>query len=299
MRILVVGGSGFIGRYLARHLASTLGEEVFCTFHSRPPGDDVNHWYQVELTDSVALERLFGIIQPEVVVHLAALADVGTAEREPERATAINVAATANIADLCRAHGSRMVFISTEYVFDGRQGFYGEADAPNPATHYGRTKLEGELATARLASDWSVARTSIVYGWPAPGRRNYVTSLVESLRRGETRAGSTHVMRSPVYVEHLVEGITRLALDQHPGIHHIAGRDWVSMYDFAARVAQGFGLDSGLVVPSSEETGKPDRLGLDCAATMDRLGLPHPGLAEGLAAMRANNGSSPGSAPLA
>jgi len=288
LRILVVGGSGFIGRYLAPHLASTLGEEVFCTFRSRAPGGDVNHWYRLELTDSVALERLFGLIQPEVVVHLAALADVGTAEREPERATAINVAATENIASLCAAHGSRLVFVSTEYVFDGRQGFYGEADSPNPVTHYGRTKLEGELATARLAPGGSVVRTSIVYGWPAPGRRNYVPSLVERLRGGETCAGSTHVMRSPVYVERLVEGIARLVLDHHPGIHHIAGSDWVSMYEFAARVAAAFGLDSGLVAPSSEAPIKPDRLGLDCAAAINRLGLEHSGLAEGLAAMRAS-----------
>ena len=299
MRILVVGGSGFIGRYLARHLASMLGEEVFCTYLSRPPGDDVNHWYRLELTDSVALEKLFGLIQPEVVVHLAALADVGTAEREPERAADVNATGTANIAGLCYAHDSRLVFVSTEYVFDGRRGFYRETDTPNPVTQYGRTKREGELEAARLAPEWSVARTSIVYGWPAPGRRNFVSSLVERLQRGETYTGSSHVMRSPVYVEHLVEGIGRLALDYRPGIHHIAGKDWVSMYDFAARVAEGFGLDSGLLVPSVEEPGQPDWLGLDCAATMNRLGLEHFGLAEGLAAMRASQGSRPGDAPSA
>ena len=106
-------------------------------------------------------------------------------------------------------------------------------------------------------------RTSIVYGWPAPGRRNFVPALVERLQRGETWRGGTDVMRSPVYVEHLVDGIARLVADFRPGIHHVAGRDWVSMYDFARAVAAEFSLDPALVLPAEGDPGSPDRLGLD------------------------------------
>ena len=288
MRILVIGASGFIGRYLVLRLGATPAHEIFCTFRSRPPGDDRNHWYQVELTDAVALEKLFGLIQPDVVAHLAAMADVGTAEREPERASAINVTATAAIARLSEEYGSRLVFVSTEYVFDGQRGFYREDDFPNPVTQYGRNKRDAEREVAILSSQWSTLRTSIVYGWPAPGRRNFVSSLVDRLQRGERYAGSTEVMRTPVYVEHLVDGIAKLVEGHHPGIQHVAGRDRVSMYDFSMAVAREFGLERSLVTATDTQPGSPDRLGLDCRATMELLGLEHFGLAEGLAAMRAS-----------
>ena len=292
LRVLIIGGSGFIGRYLVRRLNETLGHEVTGTFLSHAPPDDGNSWRRVELTDAAGLEQVFRLARPDVVAHLAAMADVGTAEREPERATAVNVAATSTIARLCELHGARLVFVSTEYVFDGQRGYYKEDDPPSPVTQYGRTKWEAEQAAAKLASNWSVLRTSIVYGWPHPGKRNFVPWLIERLRSGQPYHGPTNVYRTPVYVEHLVDGIALLVESNSQGVHHVAGRDWVSMYDFAVAIADAFDLDRRLVIRDADDSRLADMLGLDCAGTMELLGLDQPGLIDGLTAMRVSALSS-------
>lgn len=294
MRILVIGASGFIGRHLVRRLNATSAHDITATYRSRPPASDGNAWHQVELTDPDGLQSIFQQARPEFVIHLAALADVMTAEREPQRAAAVNVAATSEIARLSELHAARLLFVSTEYVFDGRRGLYREDEPPNPITQYGHTKWQAEQEVAKLVTHWSVLRTSIVYGWPEPGQRNYAPLLVESLRNGQPRHASPGVYRTPVYVEHLADAIAGIAdNDDANGILHVAGADWVSMYDFAVSIARAFNLDERLVIPTdsarSIATGSdsPDRLGLHCTLTVQRLGLPHPGLPDGLTAMRA------------
>ena len=288
MRVLIIGASGFIGRYLARRLGEERGHEVTGTFLSHAPPDDGNSWHRVEVTDAAGLEQVFRLARPDVVAHLAAVADVGTAERDPERATAINVTATSSIARLCELHGARLVFVSTEYVFDGQRGYYKENGPPNPTTQYGRTKREAEQEVSNLVSNWSLLRTSIVYGWPHPGKRNFAPWLIEQLRSGQPYYGPTNVYRTPVYVEHLVDGIAALVEGDHQGIHHVAGRDWVSMYDFGVAIADAFDLDRRLVIQDADDSQHADMLGLDCAGTMGLLGLDQPGLVAGLTAMRAS-----------
>lgn len=294
MRILVIGASGFIGRYVMRRLGASPDHAVSGTCWSGRPADDSNAWHQVELTDTTALERLFDETRPEAVIHLAAIADIGAAERDPERATAVNVSATSTIVRLCERHGSRLIFVSTECVFDGARGFYREDETPRPTTHYGRTKWEAEQEVVWLAESWSVIRTSIVYGWPHPGKPNFAPWLIENLRGGQPYHAPTDVLRTPVYVEHLVDGIERTVAGNYPGILHVAGRDWVSMHEFAAAIADAFNLDANLVQPMDADTQtragastRPDRLGLDCRETMRRLNLEHPGLADGIAALKA------------
>ena len=295
MRILVIGASGFIGRYLMRRLGASPDHDVAGTYRSRPPAGDGNAWHQVELNDTAALERLFQEVRPHLVIHLAAMADVGTAEREPALATAINVTATSAIARLCEEHAARLILMSTEYVYDGEGGPYREDRTPRPNTHYGRTKWEAEQEVAWETEAWSIVRTSIVYGWPEPGQRNFASWLIENLRSGRPYRAPTDVYRTPIYVEHLVDGIARMVGLDCPGILHIAGRDWVSMYDFAVAIARTFQLDENLVQPLDSdsraragESSRPDLLGLDSAQTMRRLNLEHPGLAEGIAALRAD-----------
>ena len=288
MKILVIGASGFIGHYLLRRLRQNSDYEVTGTYNARVPQDIDQSWYRLEITDHQRLERVFSQARPDVVVVLAAIADVGTVERAPAMVTEVNVDGTAQVAWLCTQHDARMIFLSSEYVFSGDRGNYREDDAPDPNTHYGRTKWQAELAVAREASQWSIVRTSVVYGWPITGRRNLATSIIDRLKNNETYTGDADTYRTPVYVEHLTEGIAELVADYHPGICHIAGDDWMNMYQFACAVAKSLDMDSSLVIPGpvmdntpaktgslgeSERDVRPDILGLDCTQTSQRLGL--------------------------
>ena len=288
MRVLIIGASGFIGYYLRRQLLRKSGFDVTSTYNSREPKDTDQSWYSIEITNLHRLDQVFLEARPEVVVLLAAIADVKTCEMGPERATEINVDAARQVARLCTQHNARLIFLSSEYVFRGERGNYQEDDLPDPNTHYGRTKWQAELAVAEEASQWSVVRTSLVYGWPLTGRRNLATVIIDRLKSGEAYEGDTGTYRTPIYVEHLTEGIMQLVANYHPGIFHLAGTDWMNMYQFGHAVAGVFDLDSRLVhpVPSSAELPpgnamsdgsehglRPDILGLGCSQTNQRLGL--------------------------
>ena len=302
MRILIIGASGFIGHYLLRRLRYNSDHEVTNTYNSRAPQDIDQSWYRLEITDHQRLNQVFLQARPDVVVLLAAIADVGTAERDPARATEVNVDGAAQVARLCTQYHARLVFLSSEYVFSGDRGNYQEDDAPKPNSHYGRTKWQAELAVAREASQWSIVRTSVVYGWPLIGRQNLAAMIINRLKNNETYNGDTNTYRTPIYVEHLTEGIMRLVADYHPGICHLAGADWMNMYQFAGVVAEVFELDSSLVTPVQaladvppktdsleelEQDFKLDMLGLDCTQTSHRTGISAFSVVAGLQEMLA------------
>ncbi len=302
MRVLIIGASGFIGHYLLRRPRRESEYEVTSTYNSRSPQDIDHSWYRLEITDHQRLDQVFRQARPDVVVLLAAIADVGTAERAPAQATEVNVDGAAQVARLSAQHHARLVFLSSEYVFSGEGGNYREDDSPNPITHYGRTKFQAEQAIAREASKWSIVRTSLVFGWPLIGRQNLATRIMDRLKNGSTFDGHVTTYRTPIFVEHLTEGIVQLIARYHPGIYHLAGADWVNMYQFASTIAEVSGLDSSLVTPIQalmevpsktdpsygiEPDHRPDMLGLDCRKTCERLGLCAFGLVAGVEEMLA------------
>jgi dTDP-4-dehydrorhamnose reductase len=291
-RLLIIGASGFIGHYLLQRLQSFPEHEVNGTYYATTPQIEGCSWHQADVTDPEQLGELFRLARPEVVVHLAAMADVNQCQRTPQRATEINVRGTENIASLCALHRARLVFLSTEYVFSGDQGHYREDDAPQPTTHYGQTKWEAEQAVAREAEQWSILRTSLVYGWPSVASRgNLVTRLIDALGSGRPFYGYTDMYRSPVYAEDVVEGTIKLAQGDYPGVHHVAGPEWVNIGELARTVAEVFDLDQDLVVlapsPSEEtDTPRPKRLGLDSTRTVRLLGIQPLDMVSGLRQMQ-------------
>ena len=293
-RVLVVGGSGFIGHYLVENLASKPQHLVSGTFNNRKVQQEGCTWHQADVTDAQRLEEVFRLVQPETVVVLAAMADVGQCEREPQRAAAVNAGGIQSIAGLCGQHQAKLVFLSTEYVFNGETGNYTEDEVPAPTTQYGQTKWEAEQAVSQYSGPWSIIRTSMVYGWhPRSDQANLVTRVIENLNHGRPAYGFTDQYRSPIYVKDLAEGIARVMAEAYSGVSHLAGPQWIGMDQFVLAIAEQFGLNAELVQQTPSTDQRPSRLGLDSTQSVSRLGFQPRDAVSGLKEMQISRKESP------
>lgn len=291
--ILVVGASGFIGHYLVEELVSDFQYRVSGTFNNREVQQEGCQFYQVDMTDASRLEEVFRQVKPEIVLDLAAMADVGECERDPQRANQVNVTGAQNVVSLCGQNQARLVYLSTEYVFDGKTGNYREDALPAPTTHYGRTKWDAEQAVSRYPGSWSIVRTSLVYGWhPRSGKANLVTRVADNLSQGRPAYGFTDQYRSPVYVKDLARGIVQVMGEDRSGVSHVGGPDWVGMDRFVLAVAENFGLSTELVQQGPSTDWRPSMLGLDSTQTTNRLGIQARDLDSGLRDMQINRRES-------
>ncbi|MDO8339829.1 MAG: SDR family oxidoreductase, partial [Candidatus Burarchaeum sp.] len=182
MRLLVVGASGQLGRALVE-AALEWDFEVTGTYESRPengPSAPLQHFH-LDMTDAKEVEAVFEKAKPDACVLAAAYTNVDGCETDPAKADRINVEGTRNVAEACKKRNCLFVFISSDYVFDGKKGPYSEEDKPNPINHYGKTKLEGEKIAQGL-KEHLIVRTTVVFDFREG--KNFATRLVERLKAG-------------------------------------------------------------------------------------------------------------------
>lgn len=255
-RVLVTGASGLVGQAVAARLAALPGADVLATSRDDARlGSVVSGGVaRLDVTDAPATERLFQDFTPRVVVHCAGTSQVEACEADREACWALNVDATASLANACRRHGARLVLLSTDFVFDGAAGPYGESDRPAPTGSYGRTKLAAENAvrTARLA-EWAIVRTTLVLGAPTGShvRGDFVRWLVTELAAGRRVRVAHDQWRTPTYDLDLADGVARIVRFGKTGLFHLAGREWTTPLAMARLTADVFGLDEGLIEPAT------------------------------------------------
>jgi len=253
MRVLVTGGTGLLGWWLVKVLAER-GFDVFASYHDKKPaGLEEVVWFHLDLEKPDAIIRAFERSRPDVIIHSAAYTDVDGCEVNQSRAFNVNYIGSLHIARLSRKHGSYLVYISTDYVFDGSKGLYKEDDTPYPINYYGLSKLLGEVAVSSLLNKLAlIVRVSGLYGYSPTGKRNFGITILERLSRGEVVHAFVDQFLSPTYVPFLAERIVELIerQDEFAGILHLAG-DRLSRYEFAMLVASNVGAKSDLVVPTS------------------------------------------------
>ena len=243
MRILVTGAHGLLGRSLLHQRCDA--ELLGCGRGPEPVAGRPYH--QVRLLDPDAVLHLLETTRPDWVIHTAALTNVDQCEAEPELARQINLNAVAHLVDACARVDAGLVQLSTDYVFDGRDGPYGEADSTHPLSHYGRLKLESEHLVLQAPIKGLVVRTLWLYGYIAGARPNLVTWPLAALARGEQLNIVDDQWGNATYVDDLVGVLLELCRRDSCGLYHMGGADFTSRYDLVLRLADFFGLDAGLV----------------------------------------------------
>jgi dTDP-4-dehydrorhamnose reductase len=241
-RILVTGGSGMLGSALVRELT---GRAILF-----PVG--AQHF---DLRDAAAVGDALRRLRPETVVHTAAYTDVDGAEADPERAAAVNDRGTAHVAVACAAVSATLVYLSTDYVFDGKKGApYVEADATNPLNAYGRTKLAGERH-AKGVPGHLIVRTQGLFGRKG---RSFPRAILDAASAGRSISVVDDMTTGVCYADDLALAIRLLLEAEATGTYHVANAGAVLWSDFARAVLDEFGRPDVPVTPiSATATGRP------------------------------------------
>lgn len=244
MRILITGGHGQLGRALQAGLTT---DEVTALGHS-----------DLDITDREHVSAAFSRYDPEVVIHAAAWTDTAGCERDPERALHVNGEGAHIVAEACRASGARMLYVSTNEVFDGEKDEpYAEADSPNPINAYGRSKLEGERRVRAALGDACIVRTSWLYG---PGRDSFPEKILAAARQQNRLRLVTDEVSSPTWTVDLAQAIAALAHAGAAGVYHLTNAGACSRKEWAEEILRLAGLSHISIEPTSQaEFGAPFR----------------------------------------
>lgn len=246
MKWMVIGANGQLGSDLVEVLAD---ETVIALTHA-----------DVEVSDSESVDEIVAQHKPEVVINTAAYHKVEECEKSPDKAFGINATGALNVAQSCKAYGATLVYISTDYVFDGRKGSpYVESDLPMPLNVYGTSKLAGEYLTRHTLERHFIVRTTGLYGaheCRAKGG-NFIDLMLRLAREhDEIRVVNDEVL-TPTYTFDLSYQIRSLSQTNHYGLYHMTNNGQCSWYEFARAIFDILGMNVNLVPTTSDEFPRP------------------------------------------
>ena len=264
-RVLICGSNGLLGQRLALLLCSQTQYEVLNTSHHRSFVFDrrLFDYTQLDIRSKSDAKSLISSFQPDVILNAAAVTDVDWCEVHREEAWKANVVGVENLIEATKKVSARLVHVSSDHVFDGRNGPYDEEDKPSPISYYGKTKLASENAIRVSGVPHAILRSTVVFGYGIEVRPNFALQVVQNLREGTPVRCATDMISNPTYVGDLSFALTRAFELGRAGLYHVCGPERLSRYEFAQRIAVAFGLDATLihgVQSNSLEFGAPSPL---------------------------------------
>jgi dTDP-4-dehydrorhamnose reductase len=243
-RLFITGGSGLLG---SKFITITDDYEIITTYNTNPKDNAV----KLDITREDDVLAKIETLNPDLVIHSAALTNVDYCEDHQEEADKINSQGTLNLVKACKKTDSKLIYVSTDFVFDGKKGMYSEDEKTNPLSYYAKSKLKGEEYIQNSDLDYAIARVSVLYGWHT--NFNFVTWVINELKAGNEINIVTDEYNSPTLADNAAEAILNIYSKDKGGIYHIAGDERINRFDFAKNIASVFELDETLINPILSE----------------------------------------------
>lgn len=298
-KLLIIGASGLTGYKLANLSTSTY--KVYGTYNKRPLAIDNCEIFQLNKTDKQNTYSLIMNINPDIIVDCSALHNVDYCETHHEETWNVNVDSPVHIAKVCKEINSRFIYISTDYVFDGKTKNYNEESKTNPLNYYGLSKLKAEDEISNFGISYAITRTSLVFGWnpnELKGKKsssgksmNFVIWALNKLRNGESLKMVTDQYSTPTLADNLAEFLLSLAGSNINGLFHTTGSECINRYEFTLKIADIFNLNKKLISPVTSDMFKqvakrPMRCCLDASKAEQLLNVKPLTIEESLSIMR-------------
>ena len=249
--VLITGANGLLGQKLVAHLSKHKEYNVLATGRGKsriPPGCREYQYVPMDICIAEQVTEVFKIHNPRSVIHCASMTDVDLCETNREGCYMQNVQAVYFLVDACEKNGSHMVHLSTDFIFDGKNGPYSEDDAPNPLNYYGQTKLLSEQVLQVSSIDWTIVRTALVYGIThAMTRSNIVLWVKSALENGKELTLVDDQTRTPTLAEDLAAACITILDRKALGVYNVSGMEILTPYQMGVQTAVYFGLDAARI----------------------------------------------------
>jgi dTDP-4-dehydrorhamnose reductase len=290
---MITGGTGLLGKALID--SKERDDEVLVTYlgnYTVPDQGEIKY-LKLDILDQAGHEKIFREFKPEVVIHTASIGSPDYAEQHQELTWSINVDGTDKLAELCDRHGARLIYISSNGIYDGDQAPYSEDAIARPINYYGRTKLEGERRALKARNLPAIVRPILMYGWNNTYERDNIVSMsLKKFNKGETVKAYDDVFSNSLLADECARAIWRIIETKATGAFNIAGAERASIYALLRTAAKIFGFAEDLVKPVkqgyfNELVKRPVDTSYDTTKMEKVLKIAPLSLVEGLTRMKA------------
>jgi len=287
MRLLITGSNGFVAGSVIENAKGKW--EIHGISKSESLTSESGFYYHcLDLLEDQALITLFDEIRPDAVIHTAAMANIDICQINQEEAEKVNVGITETISRLCQEHSVKLVYCSTDTVFDGIKGDYTETDAPHAVNFYAETKIKAEQIVLSASPGNVVARLALVMGIPVIGQGNsFLADTIGKLKKGVQIPFPANEIRTPIDVITLGRALVELAGNQFCGIIHLSGNTKINRYEMGLEIAKALGYPTDLIISTNSNAmqGRAPRANdasMDNSLARQILKTPMLTLSEGL-----------------
>lgn len=252
-RILITGSNGMLGQRAVQFYLKNENVELLATSVEEKSLIENVDYISCDIKDRNSIKKIILDYCPDFIIHTAAFTNVDLSEKLREDAWKINVKGVEYISEAARAIDTHIIHISTDYIFDGKDGPYSENAVPNPLGYYGRTKLASENALRISNTFFTILRTNVLYGIALNSRPDFVRWVVSSLDENKNIRIVNDQINNPTFIDDLVQAINKIIEFKKTGIFNVGGIEFLSRYDFTLRIADYFNLDKKLITPVRTE----------------------------------------------